>query len=130
MTSPVPIAHVRWTRWQRHLPQPQQAAARHNGSSLASLSSGKRIYMLRPVVQLCCTLLLAGSSVALAQQYTISTAAGGAPPTTPASAVNTSLGQPHKVAVSGSNLYFSSGNSAFKLASAGTLTLIAGNSRA
>jgi uncharacterized protein (TIGR03437 family) len=86
--------------------------------------------MLRPVVKLCCTLLLAGNSAALAQQYTISTVAGGAPPATPASAVNTSIGQPHKVAVAGSNLYFSSGNSVFKLDSGGTLSLVAGNSRA
>ena len=85
--------------------------------------------MLRPVVKLCCTLLLASSPAAFAQQYTISTVAGGAPPATPASAVNTAIGQPHKVTAAGSNLYFSSGNSVFKLDS-GTLTLIAGNSRA
>lgn len=86
--------------------------------------------MLRPVVKLCCTLLLGSSPAAFAQQYTISTVAGGAPPTTPASAVNTAIGQPHKVTAAGSNLYFSSGNSVFKLDSGGTLTLIAGNSRA
>ena len=86
--------------------------------------------MLRPVVKLCCTLLLASSPAAFAQQYTISTVAGGAPPATPASAVNTAIGQPHKVTAAGSNLYFSSGNSVFKLDSGGTLTLIAGNSRA
>jgi hypothetical protein len=74
-------------------------------------------------------LLLAGIT-AFAQQYTISTAAGGAPPATPVSALNTSIGQPRKLAVSGSNVYFSSGNSVFKIDGSGTLTLIAGNSRA
>ena len=73
-------------------------------------------------------LLLAGT--AFAQQYTISTVAGGAPPATPAAALNTSIGQPRKLALSGGNLYFSSGNSVFKMDGAGTLTLIAGNSRA
>src|ERR1022692_2805781 len=73
-------------------------------------------------------LLLAGT--AFAQQYTISTAAGGAPPATPASALNTSIGQPRKLALSGGNLYFSSGNSVFKIDTSGTMTLVAGNSRA
>ena len=72
-------------------------------------------------------LLLAGT--AFAQQYTISTVAGGAPPATPVSALNTSIGQPRKLAISGSNIYFSSGNSVLKIDSSGTLTLIAGNSR-
>jgi len=93
--------------------------------------------MLRPVVKLCWTrpcaflaLLLASGPVALAQQYTISTVAGGAPPTTPAPALNTSIGQPRKLAVTSSGVYFSSGNSVFKLDGSGTVTLIAGNSRA
>lgn len=73
-------------------------------------------------------LLLAGT--AFAQQYTISTVAGGAPPATPASALTTSIGQPRKLALSGGNLYFSSGNSVFKVDGAGSLTLVAGNSRA
>ena len=73
-------------------------------------------------------LLLAGT--AFAQQYTISTAAGGAPPATPAAVLNTSIGQPRKLLLSGSNIYFSSGNSIFKIDASGTLTLIAGNSRA
>ncbi len=73
-------------------------------------------------------LLLAGT--AFAQQYTISTVAGGAPPATPASALNTSIGQPRKLALSGGNLYFSSGNSVFKIDTSGTMTLVAGNSRA
>ena len=64
--------------------------------------------MLRPVVKLCCTLLLASSPAAFAQQYIVSTVAGGAPPATPASAVNTAIGQPHKVTAAGSYLYFSS----------------------
>jgi trimeric autotransporter adhesin len=74
-------------------------------------------------------LLLAGIT-AFAQQYTISTAAGGAPPATPSTALSTSIGQPRKLALSGSNVYFSSGNSVFKIDASGTLTLIAGNSRA
>ena len=73
-------------------------------------------------------LLLAGT--AFAQQYTISTVAGGAPPATPASALNTSIGQPRKLAVSGGNLYFSSGHSVFKIDASGSMTLVAGNSRA
>ncbi|MGD0778292.1 MAG: hypothetical protein ABSC05_36380 [Candidatus Solibacter sp.] len=72
-------------------------------------------------------LLLAGT--AFAQQYTISTAAGGAPPATPVAALSTSIGQPRKLLLSGSNVYFSSGNSVFKIDASGTLTLIAGNSR-
>ena len=73
--------------------------------------------------------ILLMASTAFAQQYTISTVAGGAPPATPAAALNTSIGQPRKLAVSGSNIYFSSGNSVFKIDGSGTMTLIAGNSR-
>ena len=86
--------------------------------------------MRRPVVTLCWTLLLASSPVALAQQYTISTVAGGAPPVTPAPALSISIGQPRKLFISSSGTYFSSGNSVFKLDGTGTVTLIAGNSRA
>jgi uncharacterized protein (TIGR03437 family) len=86
--------------------------------------------MLRPVVKLCFTLLLASSFVALAQQYTISTVAGGAPPTTPVAALSTSIGQTRKLAVTAAGLYFSSGNAVFRLDGSGTLALIAGNSRA
>jgi uncharacterized protein (TIGR03437 family) len=75
--------------------------------------------------------LLAGASLALAQQYSISTVAGGAPPATPAAALNVSMGQPGRVALDASgNLYFTSTNSVFKIDSKGTVTLIAGNSRA
>jgi uncharacterized protein (TIGR03437 family) len=74
--------------------------------------------------------ILLMASTAFAQQYTISTVAGGAPPATPVPALNTSIGQPRKLAISGSNVYFSSGNSVFKIDGSGTLTLIAGNSRA
>ena len=76
------------------------------------------------------SILLAAGTAALAQQYTISTVAGGAPPTTPATALNTSIGLPHKVMLSGSNVYFSAGNSVFRMDAGGTMTLIAGNSRA
>src|SRR5450631_151893 len=88
------------------------------------LSPGLTTRMLRFSI-----LLLAGVT-AFAQQYTISTVAGGAPPPTPATALSTSIGQPRKLAISGSNLYFSSGNSVFKIDTSGALTLIAGNSRA
>jgi hypothetical protein len=44
--------------------------------------------MSRPVGKLCGILLLAGSSLGLAQQYTLTTAAGGAPPTPPLTATN------------------------------------------
>ncbi len=74
-------------------------------------------------------ILLVAAVSAFAQQYSVSTVAGGAPPATPVAALNTSIGQPRKLAVSGTNLYFSSGNSVFKLDASGTLTLIAGNSR-
>src|ERR1035437_3572469 len=87
------------------------------------LSLGLTTRMLRFPI-----LLLAGT--AFAQQYTISTVAGGAPPATPVSALNTSIGQPRKLALSGGNLYFSSGNSVFKIDGAGSMTLVAGNSRA
>jgi sugar lactone lactonase YvrE len=75
--------------------------------------------------------LLAGASIALAQQYSISTVAGGAPPATPAAAASVSLGQPGRVALDAAgNLYVSSSNCVFKIASTGTVTLIAGTSRA
>jgi len=87
--------------------------------------------MSRPVGKLCGIWLLAGSSMALAQQYSLSTAAGGAPPPTPVGATNTSIGQPNRVATdSGGNTYFSSGNAVFKIDSKGNLTVVAGNSRA
>src|ERR1035438_6215997 len=88
------------------------------------LSPGLTTRMLR------FSILLLGGVTAFAQQYTISTVAGGAPPATPVPALNASIGQPRKLAVAGSNLYFSSGNSVFKIDASGALTLIAGNSRA
>jgi uncharacterized protein (TIGR03437 family) len=75
--------------------------------------------------------LLAGASIALAQQYSISTVAGGAPPATPAAAASVSMGQPGRVAIDASgNLYFSSSNCVFKINGGGTVTLVAGTSRA
>jgi uncharacterized protein (TIGR03437 family) len=75
--------------------------------------------------------LLACASLALAQQYSISTVAGGAPPATPAAAASVSIGQPGRVAFDASgNLYFSASNCVFKIASTGTVTLVAGTSRA
>ena len=76
-------------------------------------------------------LALMNSFAAFAQQYTLTTIAGGVPPSTPTSAVNISIGQPRRLTVDGAgNLYFSSSNSVFKVDKNGTLTLIAGNSRA
>ena len=87
--------------------------------------------MSRPVGKLCGILLLAGSSLSLAQQYTITTAAGGAPPPTPVAATSTSIGQPSRVTVDAKgNTYFSSGNTVFKMDGSGNLTVVAGNSRA
>src|SRR5260370_24990803 len=87
-------------------------------------------FSLGPTTRMLRFSILLMASTAFAQQYTISTVAGGAPPTTPVSALNTSIGQPRKLAISGSNVYFSSGNSVFKIDASGPLTLIAGNSRA
>ena len=87
--------------------------------------------MSRPLGKLCGILLLAGSSLGMAQQYTLTTAAGGAPPATPVTATNISIGQPSRVTVdSKGNTYFSSGNAVFKIDASGNLTLVAGNSRA
>ncbi len=87
--------------------------------------------MFRSVGKLCGIVLLAGSSLAFAQQYTISTAAGGAPPPTPVAATSTSIGQPNRVTVDGSgNIYFSANNAVFKINAGGNLTVVAGNSRA
>jgi uncharacterized protein (TIGR03437 family) len=75
--------------------------------------------------------LLAGASLAFAQQYSISTIAGGAPPATPVAANAAAIGQPKRVATDAAgNLYFTSGNSVFKMSASGNLTLVAGNSRA
>src|SRR5258708_1896657 len=76
------------------------------------------------------SILLAAGATAFAQQYSISTVAGGAPPATPVSAASNSIGLPHKVMISGSNVYFSAGNSVFRIDGSGSMTLIAGNSRA
>ncbi|HEY2016248.1 MAG TPA: hypothetical protein VGH38_22245, partial [Bryobacteraceae bacterium] len=84
--------------------------------------------MLRLIPLLVCASL---APFANAQQYTIATVAGGAPPSTPAPANSTAIGQPRRVAVDSSgNIYFSASNSVFKMTAAGVLTLVAGNSRA
>ncbi len=81
---------------------------------------------------LLCTLLSGGASLAFGQQYTISTVAGGAPPTTPATAIGVSIGQPQRATSDkAGNIYFSTSNHCvFKLSTAGVLTLVAGNARA
>ncbi len=76
-------------------------------------------------------LLLAGATLAFGQQYLVSTVAGGAPPSTPAPGGSASIGKTAGVATDGAgNIYFSAGNSVFRLSAAGTLTLVAGNGRA
>jgi trimeric autotransporter adhesin len=72
------------------------------------------------------------SGLSFAQQYTVSTVAGGAPPATPVGATTISVGNTNRVTVdSAGNLYFSSSlNCVFEISTSGTLTLIAGNSRA
>jgi uncharacterized protein (TIGR03437 family) len=77
------------------------------------------------------SLLLAAAAFASAQQYSITTVAGGAPAPTPATATNAAIGRPSRAAVdSAGNVYFSSNQSVYRLASNGTLTLVAGNGRA
>lgn len=87
--------------------------------------------MLQGVLSRTLSVLLAGAGLACAQQYTISTVAGGAPPPTPGPATSVPLGPPLRVTVdSAGNLYFTSQNCVFRLDSSGTLTRVAGNSRA
>jgi len=74
--------------------------------------------------------LLAAASVS-GQQYIVSTIAGGAPPATPSVALNTSAGDPLRLASDAAgNVYFSSLHSVFKVDRNGTLTRVAGNGRA
>ncbi len=72
------------------------------------------------------------SGLSFAQQYTVSTIAGGAPPATPVAATAISTGNTQRVTVDpAGNVYFSSSlNCVFEISTSGTLTLIAGNSRA
>src|ERR1700739_1896065 len=87
--------------------------------------------MSRPVGKLCGILLLAGSPLAWAQQYTLSTVAGGAPPAAPSKATVISIGRVKRVTVdSKGNTYFSSSNAVFRIDTGGNLTVVAGNSRA
>src|SRR5262245_55277131 len=108
------------------MPRPQTPASRppRCGSGLQTVIMILTTRMLRSLI------LLAGAFSASAQQYTISTVAGGAPPSTPAPALTTGIGSPRKIMFAGGSLYFSSGNSVFKVDSAGSMTLVAGNSRA
>jgi uncharacterized protein (TIGR03437 family) len=71
------------------------------------------------------------TSFSFAQQYTIRTIAGGAPPSTPVAATSISVGRPQRVTIDASgSFYFTSLNCVFKVDGGGTLTRIAGNSRA
>ena len=74
-------------------------------------------------------LLLAGGTM-WAQSYVISTVAGGGAPFTPAAAAGVGLASPSGVAsdVLG-NVYFSSGNTVFKVDGTGTLTRVAGTGK-
>ncbi len=77
------------------------------------------------------SILFAFAGLSFAQQYTISTIAGGAPPSTPVAATSISIGHPQRVTVDAAgNFYFTSLNCVFKVDNSGTLTRIAGNSRA
>src|ERR1039457_5540307 len=97
---------------------------------LKRLRIQKRLLPTVPILKSRILLVALSCSCAIAQQYTISTIAGGAPPPTPVSAAGTSIGQPRGTAVdSAGNVYFSSSNTVFKLATNGTLTVFAGNSR-
>jgi trimeric autotransporter adhesin len=76
-------------------------------------------------------LLLSAGTLAVAQQYSISTIAGGAPAPTPATATNAAIGRTSRVTTdSAGNVYFSANHSVYRMATNGTLTLVAGNSRA
>jgi uncharacterized protein (TIGR03437 family) len=86
-----------------------------------------RGYLARAI----CCLSLSFPGLSFAQQYTISTIAGGAPPSTPVAATSISIGQPQRVTVDAAgNFYFTSLNCVFKVDGGGTLTRLAGNSRA
>src|SRR5262245_15560394 len=75
-------------------------------------------------------LLFLSASFIQAQQYTITTLAGGVPPSTPAVATSSSIGDPPRVAVDpAGNIYFASVYSIFKVDRGGTLTRIAGTGR-
>src|SRR5665213_2248010 len=79
-------------------------------------------------MRLICFGLLAALS-APAQQYAVSTIAGRALPPTPAQAASSSIGNTNSVARDAAgNIYFSSGESVYKVDPSGVLTLVAGNS--
>jgi trimeric autotransporter adhesin len=88
----------------------------------------------KPLSRMSCALfcgLLASAASSYAQQYIVSTIAGGAPPATPVAATSISIGQPNRVTVDSSgNVYFTSLNCVFEVNTSGTLTRLAGNSRA
>jgi uncharacterized protein (TIGR03437 family) len=92
---------------------------------------GKRMAILLLLV------LLFTSLPGRAQLYSVSTIAGGAPPPTPTAALNASIGAPGVSAVDigvavdiGGRVFFTSTNCVFRLDLDGTLTRVAGNSRA
>jgi sugar lactone lactonase YvrE len=75
-------------------------------------------------------LLLLTASVALAQQYVISTIAGGAPPPLTGFALSTPLAVSGAVGVDASgNVYFTSGSYVLKVDPAGTLSRVAGTNK-
>src|SRR5579883_354261 len=69
-------------------------------------------------------------SAVWAQQFVINTVAGGTAPSSASSALQTSIGDPPRVAVDASgNVYFGSLHSIFKVDRLGALTRIAGTGR-
>ena len=86
--------------------------------------------MLRPAGKLCGILLLAGCSVACAQQYTISTAAGGAPATPAAATALPSASRGGSPPTAPATCISAAATACSRSCSGGTLTLVAGNSRA
>ena len=120
------VSPLRCNRVPPHEKRPEESGrGRQECLRHIFISSGRNVSMLRVI------LLLTGAPIALAQQYTITTIAGGAPPSTPAAASASSIGQPRRVTVdSAGNVYFSASHAVFKMTAGGTMTLVAGNSRA
>ena len=77
------------------------------------------------------SLIVLLASAVSAQQFVVNTVAGGTAPSSASSALQTSIGDPPRVAVDGAaNVYFGSLHSVFKVTPAGVLTRIAGSGRA
>src|SRR5271165_7547426 len=89
------------------------------------------MYLITPSREFGVIFFFAAIQSLVAQPYVITTVAGGAPPPSPIAAVSASLPLPSGVtADSVGNVYLSSDNCVFRVDSTGTLTRIAGTSRA